>query len=113
MQVALLPALGTAGFIASLWLRRMAEQVRKAGRPGKWEDEAARKRAYRQRRAAKLSNPLELGEAARVARAEAAQPCLRRVCRPRGRAIAGEGCGGDKRAQAAERRLARSDKRTR
>ncbi len=45
---------------------------RNRGRPRRWPSEAERKRAYRQRRAAELADPLTLREDARAARAEAA-----------------------------------------
>jgi hypothetical protein len=50
----------------------MSEQVRRPGRPRKWSSEAERKQAYRQRRAAELADPLQLREAARAARSDAA-----------------------------------------
>jgi predicted nucleic acid-binding Zn-ribbon protein len=46
---------------------------RPPGRPRKWASEAERKRAYRQRRAAELADPLALRDDARAARADAAQ----------------------------------------
>jgi hypothetical protein len=52
-------------------VRETAQRGR--GRPRQWVSEAERKRAYRQRRAAELADPLALREDARAARAEAAQ----------------------------------------
>jgi len=83
------------------------EQVGKAGRPRKWSSEAERKRAYRQRRAAELADPLEIREAARAARSEAGQSrsaaevAQREAERWRAKAAAAE-----RRAGAAERKLA-------
>jgi hypothetical protein len=54
-------------------LIHMSEQVRRPGRPRKWSNEAERKRAYRQRRAAELADPLQLREAVRTVRSEAAE----------------------------------------
>ncbi|MDP8931583.1 MAG: hypothetical protein M3O70_24195 [Actinomycetota bacterium] len=48
-------------------------QRRRPGRTRKWASEAERKRAYRQRRAAELADPLALRDDARAARAEASQ----------------------------------------
>ncbi len=88
----------------------MSEQVKRVGRPRKWDSEAERKRAYRQRRAAELADPLALREAARAARAEAAESTTaadvarREADRWRARAAAA-----DKRAQQATERATRAE----
>ncbi|MFI5041708.1 MAG: hypothetical protein ACHQNA_07650 [Acidimicrobiales bacterium] len=46
--------------------------TRRPGRPRRWADDAERKRAYRQRKAADLAEPLRLREARTSAEAEAA-----------------------------------------
>ena len=85
----------------------MSELVRRVGRPRKWSSEAERKRAYRQRRATELADPLELREAARAARSEAAdgrsaaEVAQREAKRWRAKAAAAE-----RRAGVAERKLA-------
>ncbi len=88
----------------------MSEQVKRVGRPRKWDSEAERKRAYRLRRAAELADPLALRAAARAARAEAAESAAaagtarREADRWRARAAAAE-----KRAQQATQRAARAE----
>jgi hypothetical protein len=85
----------------------VSEQVRRPGRPRKWSSEADRKRAYRSRRAAELADPIELREAVRAARSEAAasrsiaEAAQREAERWREKAAVAE-----RRAAAAERKLA-------
>ena len=85
----------------------MSAQVNRPGRPRKWSSEAERKRAYRQRRAAELADPLGLRDAARAARSEAAEnravaeTAQRETERWRAKAAAAE-----RRLGASERRLA-------
>jgi hypothetical protein len=85
----------------------VSEQLRRAGRQRKWSSEAERKREYRQRRAAELAVPIELREAARAARTEAAESrrtaetAVRDANRWRARAGSAE-----RRAEAVERKLA-------
>lgn len=84
---------------------RVSAEPKRAGRPRKWEDEAERKRAYRQRRAAELSEPLAAREEARSARGAAlaavaaADIARQEVEKWRARAAAAE-----RRAEAAEQR---------
>src|SRR4051794_38375994 len=84
----------------------MSAQLKRPGRPRKWSSEAERKRAYRQRRATELAGPLELREAARAARSNAAESrsaaetTLREAERWRAKAAAAE-----QRAERAERKL--------
>jgi hypothetical protein len=54
-------------------LIHVPEQVKRVGRPRQWANEAERKRAYRQRRATELANPLGLREAAQKAHGDAAE----------------------------------------
>jgi hypothetical protein len=88
----------------------VSEQVKRVGRTRKWDSEAERKRAYRQRRAAELADPLALREAARAARAEAAESAAaadvarREADRWRARAAVA-----DKRAQQATQRATRAE----
>ena len=73
MQVATPPAWETLSFVASgNSIERMPPSERRPGRPRTWESEAERKRAYRQRRAAELAEPLAVRVDAQQARAEAA-----------------------------------------
>ncbi len=61
-------------YVASAIVPVVAETQRRGrGRARKWASEAERKRAYRQRRAVELADPLALRDDARAARAEAAQ----------------------------------------
>ena len=107
MQVAELPALEALLSSRPAILIHVSEQVRKGGRPRKWSSEAERKRAYRQRRAAELAGPLELREAARAARSEAAESrsVAETAQREAGRLRAQAAAAG-RRANAAERKLA-------
>lgn len=73
MQVAALPALELRFSSRPTILIHMSEQDRRVGRPRRWSSDAERKRAYRQRRAAELADPLQLREAARAARSAAAE----------------------------------------
>ena len=85
----------------------MSEQIRRAGRPRKWSSEAERKRAYRQRRAAELADPLELRDAARAARTEAAQSLsAAEAARREAERWRGKASAADRRAGAADRKLA-------
>ena len=91
----------------------MSEQVRRPGRPRKWEDEAARKRAYRQRRAAELARPLELREAARVARAEATRSgAAAGAARQEAERWQAKAVAAFRRAEAAEQRAAKESERS-
>ena len=85
----------------------MSEQVRGPGRPRKWSSEAERKRAYRQRRAAELAAPLELREAVRAARSEAAESRFAAEAAQReGERWRAKTAAAERRAGAAERKLA-------
>ncbi len=53
-------------------LIHMSDPLKRAGRPRQWANDAERKRAYRQRRATELANPLGMREAARKALGDAA-----------------------------------------
>jgi hypothetical protein len=88
-------------------LIQMSEQVRRPGRPRKWSSEADRKRAYRQRRAAELAVPLELREAARAARSEAADSrSAVEAAQREGERWRAKTAAAERRAGAAERKLA-------
>lgn len=90
-------------------LQRMSEQVSRGGRPRKWANEAERKRAYRQRRAGELADPLELRESARAARAEAAaSQSAAKAARRGAERWRAKASASDKRALEAENRAARA-----
>jgi len=59
-------------FVASANVGLVPMSERRPGRPRTWENDAERKRAYRQRRAAELADPLTVRADAQQARAEAA-----------------------------------------
>ena len=103
----MLPALELRRFVASGYIGDVSGQPRSGGRPRKWDNEAARKRAYRQRRAAELSEPLALREEARSARsaASAALAALE-MARSETQKWRARAAAAEKRADGAEHRAA-------
>ena len=86
----------------------MSEQVKRVGRPRKWEDEAARKRAYRARRAAELADPLEQRRTTQDARLRAAEALsAAQTARDEAERWRRKATAAEKRARTAEQRAVR------
>lgn len=89
-------------------LTHMSEQVNRVGRPRIWEDEAARKRAYRRRRAAELADPLRQRQSAQDAHREAAaERSAAETARQEAERWRRKAATAEKRAATAERRAIR------
>jgi len=83
----------------------VSEQVKRVGRPRQWASEAERKRAYRERKAAELADPLGQRRTAQDARREAATQ------RSAAEAARQESDQWRRKAAAAEKRIATAERR--